>query len=174
MTLIIEPTKLEGVLIITPPSRFEDFRGEYVETYNQEMYESAGITQRFLQDDISVSRQHVLRGLHGDSTTWKLVSCLHGAFYLVVVDWRIDSPNRGNWQSFTLSAANRKQVLIPPNFANGHLVLTETAIFHYKQSTTYDGGGNQFTLFWNDPNLNIHWPIQTPILSQRDSGWGKQ
>jgi dTDP-4-dehydrorhamnose 3,5-epimerase len=157
MALEIEKTELEGLLVISPPTRFEDFRGEYVETYNEQLYHKAGITQRFVQDDISVSRRRVLRGLHGDNVTWKLISCMHGAFYLVVVDWRPGAPTRGKWLSFTLSAANRKQVLIPPNFGNGHLVLTETAIFHYKQSTSYDSAESQFTLHWI-----------------RDSGWGNR
>jgi dTDP-4-dehydrorhamnose 3,5-epimerase len=169
MSLKIERTKLDGVLIIDPPTRFEDFRGEYVETYNEEIYKAAGIDQHFIQDDISVSRRHVLRGLHGDDVTWKLVSCLHGAFYLVIADWRPDSPTKGQWIALTLSDANRRQVLIPPYFGNGHLVLTETAIFHYKQTTAYDRS-RQFTLLWNDPALNIHWPISNPILSQRDCG----
>jgi dTDP-4-dehydrorhamnose 3,5-epimerase len=170
MPIRVEKTDLDGVLAIDPPTRFEDFRGEYVEMYDEETYRQAGIPHHFVQDDISVSRRHVLRGLHGDQTTWKLVSCLLGALYLVVVDWRPDSPRRGHWVAFTLSAANRRQVLVPPNFGNGHLVLTETAIFHYKQSTSYDGGKGQFTLYWDDPALNIHWPIANPILSARDSG----
>jgi dTDP-4-dehydrorhamnose 3,5-epimerase len=169
MRLKIERARLDGVLIIDPPTRFEDFRGEYVEIYNEEIYREAGITQKFIQDDISVSRRHVLRGLHGDDVTWKLVSCLEGAFYLVIVDWRPDSPTKGQWISTTLSANNRRQVLIPPCFGNGHLVMTETATFHYKQTTSYDRS-RQFTLLWNDPALDIHWPVTHPILSQRDCG----
>ncbi len=170
MSIKVETTALDGVLLIEPPTRFEDFRGEYVEMYDEQTYREAGVTARFVQDDISVSRQHVLRGVHGDQTTWKLVSCLFGALYLVVVDWRPESAQRGRWIAFTLSAANRRQVLVPPSFGNGHLVLTETAIFHYKQSTRYDGGKGQFTLYWDDPELNIHWPVHNPIVSARDSG----
>lgn len=169
MSLKIERTKLDGILLIEPATRFEDFRGEYVETYNEQVYKEAGITQHFIQDDISVSRRNVLRGLHGDDLTWKLVSCLHGAFYLVIVDWRPGSATKGQWIAMTLSEVNRRQVLIPPYFGNGHLVLTETAIFHYKQTTTYDRS-RQFTLLWDDPELNIHWPVTSPILSQRDCG----
>lgn len=162
-------TKLEGVLLIKPPTVFEDFRGSYVETYNEELYTKAGITAKFTQDDISTSSRHVLRGIHGDSKTSKLISCLYGSFYFVVVNCDKSSPNFGQWESFTLSDRNRLQVLVPPKFGNGHLVLSETAIFHYKQDSYYDRSG-QFTYLWNDPNLNLWWPIKNPIVSRRDEG----
>jgi dTDP-4-dehydrorhamnose 3,5-epimerase len=162
-------TKLEGVLLIKPPTVFEDFRGSYVETYNEELYTKAGITVKFTQDDISTSSKHVLRGIHGDSKTSKLISCLYGSFYFVVVNCDKSSPNFGQWESFTLSDRNRLQVLVPPKFGNGHLVLTETAIFHYKQDSYYDRAG-QFTYLWNDPKLNLWWPVKNPIISRRDEG----
>lgn len=162
-------TKLEGVQLIGPPTIFEDFRGSYVETYNEKLYHEAGVTTRFVQDDISVSSRHVLRGIHGDQNTWKLISCLHGKFYLVVVNWDKDSPQFGQWDSFVLSDQNRLQVLVPPKFGNGHLVLSDQAIFHYKQSTYYNRAG-QFTLLWNDPKLGIWWPVKHPIVSRRDQG----
>jgi len=165
----IEKTPLDGVLLITPPTIFEDWRGLYVETYNEQIYHEHGITQRFVQDDVSISAQHVLRGLHGDATTWKLVSCLHGRFYLVVVNNDPSSPQYCKWTSFTLSDANRQQVLVPPKFGNGHLVLSESAIFHYKQTSYYDRQG-QFTLLWNDPNLGLWWPVANPHVSRRDAG----
>lgn len=163
----IRKTSLDGVLLITPPTVFEDFRGNYVETYNEKLYKEAGITVNFVQDDISTSFRHVLRGIHGDGETWKLVSCLYGTFYLVVVNWDPQSPQKGKWEAFTLSDKNHLQVLIPPKFGNGHVVLSEQAIFHYKQSSYYNRSG-QFTLLWNDHTLNIWWPIKSPILSQRD------
>lgn len=162
----VTKTKLEGVLLVKPDV-FEDFRGQYVETYNDRMYAEHGITAKFVQDDISVSAQHVLRGIHGDAETWKLVSCMHGKFYLVVVNCDAGSKNFGQWQSFVLSDANRQQVLIPPKYGNGHVVLSEQAIFHYKQTTYYNPKG-QFTYRWNDPKLKLWWPIKDPILSQRD------
>jgi dTDP-4-dehydrorhamnose 3,5-epimerase len=165
----VTKTKLEGVLLIEPPTNFEDFRGHYVEIYNDRLYREAGIDQNFVQDDISVSRQHVLRGIHGDATTTKLVSCLVGQFYLLVINWDKDSPQYGEWDAFTLSETNRHQILIPPKFGNGHVVLSERAMFHYKQTTEYDRSG-QFTLLWNDPSLNLWWPIQNPIVSRRDQG----
>jgi dTDP-4-dehydrorhamnose 3,5-epimerase len=169
MPLNVQKTPLEGVLLIEPLTQFEDFRGQYVELYNAPEYKAAGVSYDFIQDDISMSRRHVLRGIHGDRKTAKLVSCLHGAFYLVVVNNITGSPQYRQWTSFNLSERNRQQVLIPPGFGNGHLVLTETAIFHYKQTTTYDRS-SQFTLFWNDPALKLWWPIADPIVSQRDSG----
>jgi dTDP-4-dehydrorhamnose 3,5-epimerase len=167
--LHVEETRLSGVLQITPPTVYEDFRGTYVETYNESLYREAGIDCHFIQDDISTSSKHVLRGIHGDQETWKLISCLWGRFYLVVVNWDPASPQYRQWQSFTLSAENHTQILVPPKFGNGHLVLSEHAIFSYKQNTTYNRSG-QFTLIWNDPALNIWWPVKTPFLSPRDEG----
>lgn len=162
----VQKTKLDGVLLITPYV-FKDHRGEYIETYNEEEYKEHGIDVKFIQDDISVSKKHVLRGLHGDDVTWKLVSCHYGEFYLVVVNCDKKSKDFGKWESFVLSDKNRKQVLIPPKHGNGHLVLSDWATFHYKQSTYYNPK-IQFTYKWNDPELNISWPIEKPILSKRD------
>jgi dTDP-4-dehydrorhamnose 3,5-epimerase len=167
--LEVSKTSLEGVLSVLPSTNFEDFRGSYVEIYNEKLFKDAGLTQSFIQDDISTSYSNVLRGIHGDSKTWKLVSCLKGSFYLVVVNNDSSSAEFGKWEGFTLSDVNRRQILIPPKFGNGHLVLSESAIFHYKQTTDYDREG-QFTLMWNDPKLNIWWPTSNPILSRRDSG----
>lgn len=167
--LKVRKTSLEGVLVIEPPTRFEDFRGEYVEIYNDALYRAAGIDYDFVQDDISVSGHGVLRGIHGDDATAKLVSCLMGKFYLVVVNWDPDSPQHGKWEAFTLSETNRLQVLIPPRFGNGHLVLGDRAMFHYKQTTSYDRA-RQFTILWDDPRLNIFWPAKPLIVSRRDSG----
>ncbi len=162
-------SRLDGVRVVIPPTIFEDFRGTYVETYNEVLYRQMGIEEHFVQDDISVSEKHVLRGIHGDQETWKLVSCLWGKFYLVVVNWDPSSSQYQQWESFTLSDQNRQQVLIPPKFGNGHLVLSDQAIFHYKQTTYYNREG-QFTLSWNDPALGIWWPLKHPIVSKRDEG----
>jgi dTDP-4-dehydrorhamnose 3,5-epimerase len=159
-------TDLDGVMLIKP-FIFEDFRGEYVETYNEEEYRKKGITCNFIQDDISISTQGVLRGIHGDAETWKLISCLYGKFYLVVANCDLQSPNFGKWQAFTLSDKNRWQVLVPPLHGNAHLVMSEKTIFHYKQTTYYNPKG-QFTYTWNDPRLKIWWPVKNPIVSRRD------
>lgn len=165
----VTPTSLDGVLLVTPPTNFEDFRGTYVELYNEELYTAAGISQRFVQDDISTSTRHVLRGVHGDGTTWKLVSCLSGRFYLAVVNWDESSRQYRKWEGFLLSDANRRQVLIPPKFGNGHVVLSDSAIFHYKQTSYYDRK-SQFTIKWDDPAVGIWWPVKDPLLSRRDAG----
>jgi dTDP-4-dehydrorhamnose 3,5-epimerase len=165
--LQVTRTTLDGVLVITPLTIFEDFRGAYVETYNEKLYTEAGITIKFVQDDISTSHRNVLRGIHGDRETWKLISCLHGEFYLIVLNYDGDSPQFGLWEGFTLSDRNRLQVLVPPKFGNGHAVLSESALFHYKQSTYYNRA-TQFTVLWNDPRFKIRWPVEKPILSKRD------
>ena len=150
--LKVEQTGLHGVLAITPPTNFEDFRGSYVEIYNNELFQAAGITQDFIQDDISTSTRGVLRGIHGDGKTWKLISCLYGSFYFVVVNNNPKSDEYKKSIALTLSDQNRLQILVPPNFGNGHLVMSDKAIFHYKQTTTYDRS-SQFTIKWNDPRL---------------------
>ena len=164
--IIVEKTSLEGVLLIKPVA-FEDHRGEYVELYNEELYRRNGVMADFVQDDISVSSKNVLRGIHGDDHTWKLISCLRGKFYFVVVNCDASSPQFGKWQAFTLSDRNRWQVLVPPMFGNGHLALTDRIIFHYKQSSYYDPRG-QFSYRWDDTRFNIWWPVKQPILSRRD------
>jgi dTDP-4-dehydrorhamnose 3,5-epimerase len=167
--MLVKSTSLEGVKLIIPPTNFEDFRGSYVELYNNRLYQDAGINLNFIQDDISTSRKHVLRGIHGDSSTWKLISCLYGSFYFVVINNNPQSNQFKKWEAFTLSDKNRIQILVPPNFGNGHLVLTDIAIFHYKQTTEYDRSG-QFTIIWDDSDFNIWWPVKNPILSIRDEG----
>lgn len=166
--ITVEKSSLKGVLFITPEV-FEDFRGQYVELYNEALYKKKGILPSFVQDDISMSRRGVLRGIHGDTKTWKLISCLSGAFYFVVVNCDRNSHDFGKWVATTLSARNKKQVLVPPGFGNAHLALTEEIIFHYKQSSYYAGADKQFSYRWDDPRFKILWPLQNPILSERDA-----
>jgi dTDP-4-dehydrorhamnose 3,5-epimerase len=125
----VSKTDIEGVLLIKL-GIFEDHRGEYIETYNEALYKENGIDTKFVQDDISVSSKNVLRGIHGDDQTWKLISCLYGKFYLVVVNCDTESKSFGKWQSFVLSDKNRQQVLVPPKYGNAHMVLSDRAIFH--------------------------------------------
>ena len=175
----IYKAKLEGVLLFKP-DHFEDFRGEYVELFNEAfylkeikkclkrtIYENSAKNLRFVEDDISTGTKGVLKGVHGDNKTWKLVTCLYGRFYLVVVNRNKKSEDYDKWEAFTLSDKNRLQVLIPPFYGNGHLVLSDYDIYHYKQSSYYDPK-NQFTIKWNDPKYNIWWPIKNPIISVRD------
>ena len=159
-------TNLDKVLLITPDV-FEDPRGQYIEIYNEKLYRKNGIDVKFVQDDVAISSKNVLRGIHGDSETWKLISCLEGKIYVVVVNCDTKSKDFGEWQSFDLSEENRQQILIPPKHGNSYLTLSDTSMFHYKQSTYYDRS-RQFTYKWNDPRFKIRWPIKNPILSQRD------
>ena len=156
-------TDLEGVLLIKPHV-FEDYRGEYIEIYNRDIV-APGVD--FVCDCISISERHVLRGIHGDSITWKLVSCLYGRIYVVIVDCREQCDTFGKWQSFTLTERNKNLVLVPPKFGTSYLALSEKVVFYYKQSTYYKPYG-QFTYKWNDPRFSIRWPILNPILSARD------
>ncbi|MFH1387076.1 MAG: dTDP-4-dehydrorhamnose 3,5-epimerase family protein [bacterium] len=159
-------TKLEGVLLIKP-TFYEDHRGEYLEIYNEKLYKEKGITVDFIEEDVSTASRGVIKGVHGDQITWKLISCLHGKFYLVVVNNDETSKEFGKWEAFTLSEVNKYQVLVPPKHGNGHQCLSKKSIFHYKQSSYYDPS-RQFTIRWNDPKFNIWWPIKDPILSPRD------
>lgn len=168
---IVESTKIKDLRIITPYV-FHDFRGEYVETFNKKDYVFAGqdgSQVEFVEDDASISKYGVLRGLHGDSKTWKLIQCLIGEIYFVVVDMREESPTYLNWEAFSVNEKNRTQILVPAGCANGHLCLTDRCLFSYKQSQYYSGMENQFTVRWDDPKLGIFWPIKEPLVSVRDS-----
>jgi dTDP-4-dehydrorhamnose 3,5-epimerase len=116
------------------------------------------------------SRKNVLRGLHGDSVTWKHITCVWGEIYLVVVDNRPDSINYLKWDSFIISERNHTSVLVPPNFLNGHLCLSDECLFHYTQSypEEYVDWQDQECLKWNDERIGIEWPISNPILNWRD------
>lgn len=146
--------------------RFLDFRGSYTESFNEGFFQKNSDV-KFVQDDFSISRKNVLRGLHGDFETWKLVSCPFGELYFVAVDMREDSKTYLSWDSFILSPESANFVLVPPGFANGHLVMSEQAVFHYKQSTYY--GTNQFTVKHDDQRLQIFWPNVKFLKSERDS-----
>lgn len=164
----VQLTSLAGVLLLKPDS-FNDHRGHYVELYNKKIYQNNVTEIEFVQDDISHSIKYVLRGIHGDSKTWKLISCLDGEIYLIVVNCARQAPQFGLRQAFSLSGGNHHQVLVPPNYGVGHMVMSDSAIFWYKQSTYYNRE-SQFTYKWNDPELNLWWPYYHPILSERDGG----
>jgi dTDP-4-dehydrorhamnose 3,5-epimerase len=163
----VQESKLKGLKLIYPPTVFDDFRGDYVEIYNREYFEKNGINIDFKQDDYATSSQHVLRGLHGDDKTHKLVKCLYGNLYTVVLQADENSDQFMQWEGFTLSAQNRLQIYVPPKFAIGYLVMSDVGIFHYKQSTYYHEC-KQFTIKWNDPKAKIWWPVQDTIRSVRD------
>ena len=157
---------MDGVLLYKPDIN-EDFRGEYVETYNEKFFQENGISVHFVCDDMSVSSRGVLRGIHGDQQTYKLISCPFGRFYFVVLNCDENSSQYGQWESFVLTDKNRWSVLVPPKFGNGHLALSEKIIFHYKQSEYYNPNG-QFSIRHDDPKFKIWWPIKNPLKSQRD------
>ena len=158
-------TRLHGVKLIMP-DRFEDHRGSYMELYDSKKFESV-TNEIFVQDDISISNRGVLRGLHGDRRTTKLVTVLNGSGYALIADNRIESPTYKKWQSFTLTRQNRQMLLLPAGIGNSILALEDNMIYYYKQNTHFVDG-NQFTIKWNDPSWNFWWPIDKPILSMRD------
>lgn len=162
----IENTNLAGVYLIKPDI-FEDFRGNYTEVYNEKLYKEMGIQDRFIQDDLSTTYKGVLRGMHGDDKTAKLVQCAYGRIYQVVLNNDETSEEYGRWQAFILTSENRHQIYIPPKFGNGFYVLSDVAVYSYKQTTVY-GEAKQFTVKWNDERFNINWPDNNPILSMRD------
>jgi dTDP-4-dehydrorhamnose 3,5-epimerase len=171
----IEKTKLDGVLLIRPElvsagagEVVRDERGEFVEAYQKEKMKQGGIDIEFLEDDISVSKKNVLRGMHGDDRTWKLVTCLAGKTFFVVIDADRNSSKFGAWQSFDLDDTARLRILVPPLHAIGYVALTDALIISYKQSALYRPGG-QFTFRWDDPKFGIPWPVAQPILSIRDA-----
>ena len=145
---------------------FKDYRGFYWTSWHKKFFKKI----KFKHDKFSLSKKNVLRGLHGDNKTWKLVSCPFGKFLLVVVDCQKKSKNYLKWNSWILSHENGLQILIPPNFANGHLCLSDKCLFHYKLSYRGDylDAKDQFSIKWNDPKLKIKWGIKRPILSKRD------
>ena len=163
--MIVENTELEGVRLIKP-TVYEDFRGTNFESYNDIKYRDE-ISYPFVVDSISTSRKHTLRGIHGDNKTTKLVSCLYGTIYMVIINRDPEHEQYNQWFTITLSDRNKHQLLIPPKFGNGHLVMSDEAVFSYKLSEFYDRE-SQFTIKWNDPMHNFFWPIKNPILSERD------
>lgn len=159
-------------VIIIKPSIFEDLRGNIFSSYNKDIYENELLPKEldFKHDKFAESRQNVLRGLHGDTKTWKLVSCAYGEIIEVVVDMRVDSPTYLKWEAYELKANEYRQILIPPGFVNGYYVNSEKAVFHYKLA--YDGdyidADEQITVAWDDDRIKIDWPCSDPILQDRD------
>lgn len=146
--------------MLMPETFWIDHRGYYVELWNSTRLKHIA----FVQDCTSVSHKNVLRGIHGDKRgCWKLVTCLLGDIWVVVVD-----PETKTWESKYLSHGPCcEQVLVPPHCGLGHAVLSDQAVFHYKQSQLYDRSA-QFSIKWDDPEYGIVWPIDNPILSERD------
>ncbi len=165
----VSETRLPGVKIIEP-ALFSDQRGYFLETFSASKYKAAGIRQEFVQDNFSSSRKGVLRGLHLQNPTLqgKLVMVLSGAVLDVAVDVRVGSPSFGEYVSVVLDDRTHRQMWIPRGFAHGFAVLSEEASFLYKCDAPYDRG-SEFGIRWNDPDINIDWGVEQPILSEKDS-----
>ncbi len=162
-------TEIDGLLIIEPKV-FGDERGYFLETYSQKRYQEAGIPDVFVQDNLSMSRRGVLRGLHfqDPNAQGKLVSCPMGEVFDIAVDIRKGSKTFGKWVGVHLSGDNKRQFWIPPGFAHGFLVLSERALFSYK-CTAYYSPKDEKTILWNDPEIGIEWPIMESLhLSAKD------
>ena len=163
-------TKIKDCVIIEPKV-FGDERGFFLETFQLSRYKDlAGISDSFVQDNHSRSSKNVLRGLHYQKTKpqGKLVRVVRGEVYDVAVDIRQDSPSYGQWEGVILSAENKKQLWVPPGFAHGFVVLSDIADFEYKCTDYYDPT-DEGSLLWNDPDLDISWPVADPILSNKDA-----
>ena len=161
--------ELEGLLLFEPRV-FSDARGFFMETWNRRRYAEAGLRADFVQDNISTSRQGTLRGLHFQNPLpqGKLVSVLQGAVFDVAVDLRRSSSTFGKWHGVELSSENKRQFFVPPGFAHGFLVLSETAMFHYK-CTEFYSPKDELTIRWDDPELGISWPVKAPTISDKDA-----
>ncbi len=165
----VTKTDIDGLIIIEPTVH-GDNRGYFMETYNENDMKEAGVDVRFVQDNQSMSKKGVLRGLHFQKQfpQGKLVRVIRGAVFDVALDLRKDSPTFGKWHGVELSAENKKQFYLPPGFAHGFLVLSDEAEFCYKATDFYhpnDEGG----IAWNDPEIGVEWPeIDEILLSEKD------
>ena len=163
------PCDIPG-LVGVEPKVFGDARGFFMEIWNRERYREAGLDWNFVQDNVSLSRRGALRGLHfqNPAPQGKLVFVLQGEVFDVAVDIRRSSPTFGRWHGLNLSAENKKQFFVPPGFAHGFAVLSETALFAYKCTEFYTPQ-HELTLAWNDPDIGIQWPLDNPQLSEKDT-----
>ncbi|MBM81033.1 MAG: dTDP-4-dehydrorhamnose 3,5-epimerase [Planctomycetaceae bacterium] len=165
----VEETSLPGVVIVEL-DKFEDERGFFVETYQQQRYSEHGIEAQFVQDNYSRSTRGILRGLHYQiqQPQGKLIQVVSGEIYDVAVDMRRSSQHFGRWFGIRLNSDSPRQLYIPPGFAHGFCVLSEVADFFYKCTDLY-AREHERTLLWNDPTLGIDWPItENLILSEKD------
>lgn len=161
--------------VIIEPKVFGDERGFFLETFHLDRYNDlAGIDLPFIQDNHSRSSKKVLRGLHFQKKRpqGKLVRVVRGEVFDVAVDIRKESTTFGKWEGVVLSEENKKQFWVPPGFAHGFLVLSDIADFEYKCTDYYDPS-DEGSILWSDPDLDIKWPLNNPILSKKDSNANK-
>jgi dTDP-4-dehydrorhamnose 3,5-epimerase len=163
------PTELPGVILIEPDVH-KDSRGFFLETYHQRKYQDGGIPGDFVQDNHSHSIRGTLRGLHAQRRRpqAKLVRAVEGEMFDVAVDIRRGSPTFGKWVGFTLSGDNFRQLYIPPGFAHGFCVLSDSVHVEYKCTDFYDAS-DELAIAWNDPAIGIAWPIAEPLVSGKDA-----
>lgn len=165
----VTKTEIDGLLIIEPDV-FGDGRGYFLESYRKNSYRDLGVEPEFVQDNISKSQKGTIRGLHyqvGDNAQGKLCQVINGKVLDVALDIRFDSPTFGKYFSITLSEQNKKQLWIPPGFAHGFSVLSDEAVFSYK-CTEYYSKKDERSILYNDPELNIDWKVDLPIVSEKD------
>jgi dTDP-4-dehydrorhamnose 3,5-epimerase len=164
----VSRVKIAGIILLTPRV-FADERGHFFELWNQERYLEAGISGRFVQDNVSRSVRGTLRGLHfqNPGAQGKLAMALEGEVFDVAVDLRQSSPTFGKWHGEFLSASNKRQMFVPPGFAHGFVAVSETALFLYKCTEFYSPNA-EMTLKWDDPDVGIQWPNPQPLLSPKD------
>jgi dTDP-4-dehydrorhamnose 3,5-epimerase len=167
--MIVTRTAIPDVLVVEPQV-FHDTRGAFFEAYHQQKFLEAGMPERFVQDNQSISKKNVLRGLHYQirQPQGKLVRVLGGEIFDVAVDCRNSSPYFGKFVTVLLSSENRKMFWIPEGFAHGFLVVSNIAEVLYK-TTDFYAPQHERTLLWNDPQLGIPWPFPAPLLSEKDN-----
>jgi len=165
----VSETVLPGVLLITP-TVYQDSRGFFLETFQNERYAGIGLPENFVQDNCSQSKKNVLRGLHYQKKQpqGKLVWVTRGSVFDVAVDIRQDSPHFGKWCGVVLDDIQHQQLYIPPGFAHGFYVLSDIADFCYKCTCYYDAASDA-GIRWDDPDIAIEWPVTAPILSEKDA-----
>jgi len=172
MSFVFKKLKIPEVILIEPKS-FPDKRGFFMETYKQSEFAKSGIKEKFVQENHSRSKKNVLRGLHYQDkpeTQAKLVRCVSGEIFDVAADIRKNSPTYGKWVGVVLSEKNKKEIFIPEGFAHGFCVLSEKAEIIYKTSREYSPKYEKGVI-WNDPAINIKWPVKNPLISEKDSQW---
>lgn len=165
----IQQTGFEGLYIIQP-SVFEDKRGYFFESWNQQKFHEQGLDLDFVQDNQSMSASNVLRGMHFQVPPWeqgKLVQVLQGSAMDVVVDLRKNQPTFGKNFKLVISAREKNMLWIPPGFAHGFLTLEENTLFFYKCTQLYNKESER-AIIWNDPQLNIDWGVENPVVSEKD------
>lgn len=167
--MTVEPLPIAGALLVTP-TVYTDARGSFAEIFSSARYAEAGVADAFVQDNLSISRRDVLRGLHGDPRMSKLVQVLSGEAFDVIADAREESPTYGRWYGTVLEASERGQLYVPKGCLHGFLALSDEVVFLYKQSALYDPS-SEFGVAWNDPEFAIQWPLEgrAPILSAKDA-----